>query len=271
MDGSWLAFASLRSGDYGLRAVRVDGTCERPLVTAPTLELHPAVSSKGRLAFTSDRSGALRIWQVSPGAGEPSLLDTGDLRATSPAYSPDGATIAFEGQPTGAATTDLYVVPAAGGTPTPLAADPADDAGPAWSPDGSTLYFVSTRSGGYEIHSVVVATGAVSQLTTGSRIVGRPAVGPAGDRLYFARTVAVSTDTEVVRLVLASGVIEVVSSEQDSEPAVSPSGTRLALRTFRYGAANADLVLVNESDGGSAVRLTSNAGSDGSPAFFPRR
>lgn len=264
-----IAFASLRAGDYGLWTVRVDGTCEAPLAQDAALELQPTFSRRGRLAYTSDRTGALRIWQRAPGAGADTLLDTGDVRATSPAYSPDGATVAFEGRAPDATTTDLYVIDAAGGVPTTIAAHPADDSGPVWSPDGATVYFVSTRTGWYELHAVAVATGAVSQITTGSRILGRPAIAPAGDRLYFARTKAGTSESEVVRLVLGTGAIEVVSSEQDSEPAVSPDGRRLAIRTFRYGGSNADLVLVDEADGANPVRLTTDPASDGAPVFEP--
>jgi TolB protein len=268
----WLAFVSHRTGDYDVWLTRTDGSCLRNLTAAPSLELHPSWSPGGAVAFTSDRSAALRIWVQDPATGVASVLDTGEIRASSPAVSPDGRTVAFEGRAPGAATsdTDVYVVPTAGGiAPTPLAVNGASDSGPTWSPDGSSLYFVSNRSGAYEIHQVVVATGAVTKRTTGSRIVGRPVAGPGGDRLYFARTKAGSSSTEVVRLLLGTGAIQVVSSQGDSEPAVSPAGDRLALRTFRFGGGNAELVLVDEADGGAPQRLTDHPASDGAACFAP--
>jgi TolB protein len=267
----WLAFATHRSGDYDIWIARADGTCQHPLAAARSMELHPAWSVNDVIAFTSDRSGALRVWLHDLSTGDEAMLDTGTIRATSPSFSPDGATLAFEGRADGATDTDLYVVPTAGGTPTAVATDPHDDAGPVWSPDGSTLYFVSTRSGAYELHAVVVATGVVTRLTTGSRIVGRPVVLPAGDRLYFARTVSGSAATEVVRFVLATGATELVSSQGDSEPAISPAGDRVAMRTFRYGDANAEIAIADEADGGDALRITSDPDSDGSPTFAPAR
>lgn len=268
---SWLAFASHRTGDYEIWLTRADGTCQRRLGDSPFLELHPSWSPDGVIAFTSDRAGALGVWLHDLRSGQEAQLDTGDVRASSPAYSPDGATLAFEGRAAGAADTDIYVVPAAGGAPTALASDGSDDAGPAWSPDGGTIFFVSARSGAYEIHSVPAAGGAVTQRTTGSRIIGRPVVAPAGDRLYFARTKAGSSATEVVRLVLDGGALEVVSSQGDSEPAVSPAGDRIALRSFRHGDANAELVVVDEADGGRETRLTTDPASDGTPTFAPAR
>lgn len=263
----WLAFASRRPGNYDVFVARSDGTCVTPLTTDPATDLYPSWSPDQVVAFASERNARLGVWLHDLATGQETALDVGDLYATSPAFSPDGTLVAFEGRVPSDATTDVYVVAATGGTPTRLTDDAADDAGPAWSPDGQTVYFVSRRTGTYDVHSVPAAGGAATRITTGSRILGKPAVTPDGLALVFARTVSGSSAAEVVRYEFASGATTVVSSQDDSEPAIAPGGTRVAVRSFRDG--EADLYVVDLAAGANAVRLTADVASDGAPAFAP--
>lgn len=263
----WLVYATRGSGSYDLAVIRADGSCRALVTSGDSDDLYPSWSIHDRIAFASDRGGALGIWIHDVSTGADTALSVGDLAATSPAFSPEGTKIAFEGRAPGALQTDVYVVAAAGGTPVQLTTSTSNDAGPAWSPDGLTVYFVSTRTGRYEIFSVPAAGGEAAQVTTSSRVIGRPIVAPAGDALYYARTVSGSAATEVVRFDLATSAITVVSSQDDSEPALDPSGERLALRSFRLG--SADLFLVDAADGANPLPLTDDAASDGAPAFAP--
>ncbi len=276
-DGApWLAFASRRAGSYDLLVMRDDGTCLRPVTGDPAQELLPAWSSTGKLAYTSDRTGSqqLRVQDLATGAEAP--LDLGALSATSPAWSPDGARLAFEGRVPGTASSDVYLVPAAGGTPVNLTTDPSWNAGPAWSPDGQTIYFVSTRTGQYEVHALrpadcTAAPGScpAPAVTSGSRIIGKPAISPDGALLVMARTIGGTSDTEVVARSLATGEIRVVSGPGDSEPAVTASGAGVVLRSYRHG--NPELVLVELASGAELRRLTDDPAADGSPACAPAR
>jgi TolB protein len=261
----WLTFVSLRTGSYDLYVARADGSCERSLGAEPSTDLSPAWGPAGRIAFASDRGGVRRIWIHDLATGAEGVLDSGGLAAASPAFSPRGAFVAFEGRQ-GSGAADVYVVPVAGGAPVNLTLDASEDAGPAWSPDGGTIYFVSSRLGVFEVFSVPASGGPASQVTSGSRIVGRPVPSPDGASLYFARTVAGGSASEVVRLELSTRATTVVSAEGESEPALSSDGTLLATRSFRYDALNAEVV-VTPLDGGAPVRVTTDPASDGSPAF----
>jgi TolB protein len=267
----WLAFASRRTGDYEIWRARSDGTCFTQVTHDPSMDLYPSWS-RTSIAFASDRSGALRIWLHDLATGAETPLATGDLAsATGPAFSPDGTMVAFEGRTTGSPTSDIYVVPADGGTPVAVTSDPDDDGGPAWSPDGRTLYFVSLHTGQYDVWAVPAAGGAAVPVTTGSRIVGKPVVSPDGASIVFARTISGSAGTEVVRLDLGTNTTIVVSSQDDSEPALAPAGAAgpaLAVRSFRAG--HADVVL-EALDGAGAMQLTNDDASDGAPAFAPLR
>ena len=71
-------------------------------------------------------------------------------RPVSVAVSPDGARIAYElttrDLDENTSNTDLWWVPAAGGSPVRLTHQTGRDAGPAWSGDGAWLYFLSKRN-----------------------------------------------------------------------------------------------------------------------------
>ena len=174
-DAPWLAFASNRTGNYEIFVARADGSCARQVTDDPAQDLYPSFGPAGRIAYRSDRNLRVGIRIHDLPTGQDWALEVGTLAATAPAYSPDGTRIAFEARSPGSATSDVFVVPAAGGVPTRLTDDLSDDAGPAWSPDGATVYFVSTRAGPYDVFSVAATGGAAARVTTGSRIVGKPA------------------------------------------------------------------------------------------------
>jgi TolB protein len=211
------------------------------------------------------------IWILDVASGTERRLDLGDLRSASPAFSPDGTTLAFEGRPPGVTNSSIYRVPAAGGTPVLLTPDapgssipePHGNGGPAFSPDGATVYFVSNRGGPYEVYRVPAAGGDAVKLTSGSRIIGKPAVSPDGRTLAFARLTS-GSGTEVVLQDLATGQATPLPGVNSAEPAFEPSGGRLALRAFYGLTASVQLLPL---DGSSPVRLTAGPGPDAAPAF----
>ncbi len=261
---AWLAFASHRTGDYEIWMARADGTCPAQVTHEPAADLFPTWAG-GRIVFESERGGVQGLWAHDLATGAETPIDTGDLAsATSPAFSPDGTRLAFEGRAAGATTSDVYVLAAAGGAPSALEAVPAGGGGPAWASDGQTVYFVSVRTGSYDVWAVPAGGGDAVRVTTGSGIVGKPAVSADGASIVYARSIAGASGTEVVRQDLVTGSIAVVSSLDDSEPALSADGRLIAVRSFRAGHAD---VIVEAPDGSGAVFVTSDAPSDGAPAF----
>ena len=202
---AWLAFASAEGGGWDVQVIRADGSCRRAITSDPAVDLNPAWAPNGVVAYESDRAPATSVWIHDVAAGTERRLDVGALRASSPAVSPDGAKLAFEGRAPGATTSGIYTVPLAGGTPVLLTPEdvPHGNGGPVFAPDGSRLYFVSNRNGPYEVFEVPAAGGAAVQVTTGSGILGKPAISPDGATLAFTRTSGAST--EVVRYALGTG------------------------------------------------------------------
>lgn len=150
-------------------------------------ELNAQFSPDGsRIVCESLRSGIQELW-VADQDGRNALQLTsfnGRLGGT-PAWSPDGQSIAFdlrnqEGR------GDVYVVAARGGAPVRLTDHPADDLVPSWSRDGQSIYFGSTRTGRSEIWRMSARGGDTVQVTQRGGTYAKESI----DRkyLYYGRT-----------------------------------------------------------------------------------
>jgi len=84
------------------------------------------------------------LWSVPREGGDARRLTTGAGVEDHPAFSPDGALIAFTGNYDG--NTDVFVMPATGGVPKRLTWHPADDLVLGWTPDGKRILFSSYRT-----------------------------------------------------------------------------------------------------------------------------
>jgi tricorn protease len=73
--------------------------------------------------------------------------------------SPDGESVAFSWQ------GDIWTAPSTGGEAVRLTIHPEEDSSPYFSPDGTRIAFVSSRSGGSQVHFVDRAGGAPEQVT----------------------------------------------------------------------------------------------------------
>ena len=106
---------------------------------APLLLRQPAVS-KTQIVFNY----AGDLWIVGREGGEARRLTSAVGTATNPAFSPDGAWIAFSANFAG--NPDVYVVAAAGGQPRRLTYHPGTDQVVGWTPDGKRSVVGSVRS-----------------------------------------------------------------------------------------------------------------------------
>src|SRR5262245_61745891 len=82
----------------------------------------------------------------------------------SPAWSPDGARIAFYSERDG--NSEIDVMNADGSGLARLTNTAADEGYPAWSPDGRTITFDSDRDGNFEIYGMNADGSNVRRLTT---------------------------------------------------------------------------------------------------------
>ena len=110
-------------------------------------------------------------------------------RVGDPQISPKGDLVAFTitdvNQAANKSTTQIYLVPLAGGEPRQLTNDEHSSASPRWSPDGEKLAFVSARDGDDEIWTIDVSSGGLKKITTISTGAGDPVWSPDGKWLAF--------------------------------------------------------------------------------------
>src|SRR5437588_1434588 len=111
-------------------------------------------------------------------------------RVSDPQVSPKGDLVAFTvtdmDKTANKGTTQIYVVPLAGGEPRQLTNDEHSSASPRWSPDGEKLAFVSARDGEDQVWTIDVSSGALKKISSISTGAGDPVWSPDGNWIAFA-------------------------------------------------------------------------------------
>ena len=250
----------------------------------------PASGLTGKIAFARfDEVGAQISTINADGTSETNLatLNTGCFGSGpggGPAWSPDGARIAFS-QCNASGRQGIYLMQKDGTNVTQLTDAPHDDFFPNWSPDSTRLTFTygecSNGTDGIipEIYSIDVASKIRTQLTNNSVVDATSDWSPNGASIAFARANSAAScdliDVADIYTMDAAGGNEKLLTNGDSisyDPAYSPDGSRIAfvretvdpIQGFRLRSIN-----VMNIDGTGRTQITPNAIDAEKPTWSP--
>lgn len=284
-DGSTVAYATFANGSWDIYAQRVGGRNATPVVNDPARdERGPTFSPDGSLlAFhESDDDGGIFVAGAT-GESVRRITDVG----FDPAWSPDGAQIAFATEEvrdpsSRLAMSVISIVPVAGGTPRTIVE--TDGVQPSFSPSGEHIVYWSNTGGQRDIFVTPVTGGQRVAVTNDAAIDWCPVWSPDGRFIYFASDRGgamniwrVAVDGEGHPTASPEPVTSAVHAAM-ALPRLSKDGTRLVFRS-RIASVNPVAIPFDPStlragtpvilDAQNNIRIPSDVSKDGKQiAYF---
>jgi TolB protein len=179
-------YVSGRGGDKEIWEMDYDGQGPKPITHLGTLSLSPRPSpDNSRVAFSSlGRNGwSIRMYSLVLGRMV-SFAGVGGGNSFTPAWSSDGARLAYSAAPTG--DSEIYVSDSNGANPRRVTAFRGPDTSPTWNPKtNSQIAWCSGRTGLPQIY-IMDADGTSVQRMTDGGYATSPSWSPNGQVLAFA-------------------------------------------------------------------------------------
>jgi Tol biopolymer transport system component len=227
------------------------------------------------LAFSTgqeDKSGTwISLLSIADSSTRRLTSPSGQDADHSPAFSPDGSTVAFVRETLAGAVEDLYVVPTASGEPKRLTFDKTWIRGsPTWTPDGRDIVFSSARGGLASLWRIAASGGTPRPVPGVGVVASSPSISPKGNQLVY--TLSLQKDN-VVRLNLKDerhrdgpGTVLSLRKGRNWRPQFSPDGKRFA---FESSGGEYAEIWACDSDGSNCGQLTLLHGTAGAPRWSP--
>jgi TolB protein len=180
-------FISSRTGSKEVWEMDYDGQDQHAITHLGAISLSPRISpDNSRIAFSSLGREGWSIRMYSLELGRPVAFPSGTVGGsnTTPAWSSDGAKIAFSSSRSG--DPEIWIADATGGNAHKITSFRGPDVSPTWNPrTNSQIAWVSGRTGLPQIYTMDQDGANVARLTDGGYAVS-PSWSPSGQWLTFA-------------------------------------------------------------------------------------
>jgi len=252
---------SLLAAPFDVDELAVTGPAV-PVVDVPGGATRPfALSTNGTLVYSSVETRSRLVWIERSGRVEPLPTDEGQFR--SPAFSPDGNTVAL--QRTDRGETDIWLYDLRRAVFSKLTFT-GDARLPVWTPDGKELVFCSgTPANMFSMPSD--GSGSPTRLTTSDFVQCATSWAPSGETLVYNQGGIGDIDIWTLTWKNESVLNEVFlqTPAYESSPEFSPDGSFVAYDSTESG--QWEVYVRSFPDGSNKVQISMNGGGD--PRWSP--
>jgi len=186
-----------------------------PITNTGSADWEPEGAADGTVTYVSNRTGGSELWITRPDGQSVRLTNIMGSYVHSPAWSPDGQSIAFvavKGR-----KAEIYVVGRDGSRLRVVTSDGLDKVDPVFTPAGDRLRYLQRTADGYRTMEIALTGAAKPAEVAGARGLTELRRGPGGR--YFGRTIL---DSRIVAL--DGGPIPEVTVGPYDTWAVGPQG-----------------------------------------------
>lgn len=234
------------------------------IVQTSTETSSPTVQSNGckKIAFMVTSGKNSDIYSACPDGSNLTQLTDSPFMDTTPAWSPDGQTIAFASSRSG--SSQIYIMGGDGSNPIKLTSDYENDF-PIWLPNGKQIAFLTTDAKGLWSWRIVnIESAQVSQFTKPSYdfFYQTPAWSPDGNKIAYMSLLEQkqrNDGSSQIHVKNVDGSRDVALTNDiwaNVNPVWSPSGAKIAFLSERDGTYNMFALYVMSTDGKDIQKLS---------------